>query len=130
MIYWKFSLFRRSEYMGCGTLIWHILGAIYKTLRAYDKYRKCWFVDLSLIWRKNTSKIVFGDYTNSYSIVTRWNFQNCEIYLLPDDIQFSSNFHRTRNGSMRLNSRTANNRRFLTISHFNPCTQISKKVKK
>jgi hypothetical protein len=42
--------------------------------------------DLSLILRKSTSQIIFDHYTNRYSIVTRWHFQNCKIYLLPHGI--------------------------------------------
>ena len=36
--------------------------------------------------RKSTSQIIFDHYTNRYSIVTRWHFQNFKIYLLPDGI--------------------------------------------
>jgi hypothetical protein len=71
---------------GYTTLIWHFLGEIYWKLTVHEKNRKCWFVDLSLILRKSTSQIIFDHYTNRYSIVTRWHFPNCKIYLLPDGI--------------------------------------------
>ena len=64
------------------SLIWHFFGKIYWKLRAHEKNRKDWFVDLFLIFRNETSQIVFHDYTHSYSIVTRSLFRNFKIYLL------------------------------------------------
>jgi hypothetical protein len=79
-LFWRFGL------RGYIWQIWHIHGNIFWKLKAYEKNRKCLFVDLSLILRKSTSQIIFDHYTNRYSIVTRWHFPNCKIYLLPDGI--------------------------------------------
>jgi hypothetical protein len=53
---------------GYATLIWHILDELYWKLRAHEKNWKYSFVDLSLILRLSTSRIVFDINTSCYSI--------------------------------------------------------------
>jgi hypothetical protein len=123
-----FSMFGLRGYIW---IIWHIHGDIFWKLRAHEKNRKCWFVDLSFIFRKNVSQNIFDHYTDRYSIVTRGHLPNCKNYLLPDGISnwaqiFTDHATEVCQSFIvelfligrRNNSRTPNNRRFFTISDF------------
>jgi hypothetical protein len=110
--------------------LWFAIFSVkYTILRAHEKKQKCLFVDLSLILRNSASQIIFDNHTNRYrNKMTFSKLQN--LSPLGRYIKLSSNFYKSRHGSMSIfnhelflirwlnNFRTPNNRRFFTISDF------------